>query len=253
MKKRISLLFIVWLMHVPLVFGLTGQEIMAKCKKSPIPMSGKSDVILNVYKDNQVTVNEISFITKRSEDFKSGKALASVTKPSKLKILIHLKEDGKTDQWVKLSTGKVKRIVGLDESLSFIDSHFSIEDLNPSENMISWEGDYFTFNNLGTVDVQGDACYKIEALPKNLKQRYEKFILYIRESDCLPRRSEFYQGGKIAKIMENSDIRMVQGYPTPFKIVMQIPDSEEKSEIILKSIQYDVEINDLIFRKEALH
>ncbi|MDY6933340.1 MAG: outer membrane lipoprotein-sorting protein [Spirochaetota bacterium] len=262
MKRYFFIIWILSLWNAPFAFGLTADEIIEEVRKKPFPISGKSVVVLKVFKDDHVSINNISFITKRSKDFTSGKMLVSVTRPSRLKILIHVKENSHTNQWVKLSSGKVKRIIGIHKLQSFIHSHFSIGGLKPSENIIlSWKTEYnkyFKAKNLGIVNMLGYECYKIEARPKEINLvkeiniEYDRMEVFLRVSDYFPVRSNFYVEGKLIKYMENHKIKMVGKYPTPFKVIMFIPDSDEKSEIHVKSIKYDIKLFNKKFSKEAL-
>jgi hypothetical protein len=240
------------LLNISPLWAITGQEVVAACKHRKLPLTGRTELILQVYKQNSLTEYSATMHAKRDPNFKGGKLLAELTKPSRLKLLIHLKPEGTTDQWVRLSSGKVKRIVGLDHAASFLHSDFSIEDFKPGQNLLLWDREYFTFENLGLIEVRGDQCYKIEARPKEIKQRYDYFQVYIRVKDCLVIRGDAYKDQKLIKSWDNYDIRMVDGYPTPFKMVVTVAGSADRSEIHLKSIQYDLPLADAMFSREYL-
>ena len=190
---------------------------------------------------------EFEIITKKYSD-DDTKALISFLKPTKIKLLTHTYKDKDDDQWLRLSSGKVKRITSSGKGKSFVNSHFCYEDLS------SRDKDDYNYTLLGSETVNGEDCYKIEAVDKKGSQGkvYDKTVIYIRKSDFFAMKVDFYQKGELYKYLENFDIREVDGIKTPFKLVMSLADGQGKTEIFTTDVKYNVEIQDRKFNKEAL-
>ena len=61
------------------------------------------------------------------------KSLVEFIKPTKIKILSHTKEGEDDDQWLRLSSGKIKRIVGSEKGKAIVQSHMTYEDFQSRE------------------------------------------------------------------------------------------------------------------------
>ena len=126
MKRTILLTLIISLISVAL-FAMTGREIINRSEQLAKPKSAKTQVIMKIYKGGNVMEKEFNLFQKtiKGED----KVLITFTKPTQIKVLTHTRSDGEDDQWLRLSSGKVKRIVGGDKSENFVQSHMTYEDL----------------------------------------------------------------------------------------------------------------------------
>jgi len=65
-------------------------------------------------------------------------------------------------------------------------------------------------------------------------------------------RIDIYMKGELHKYLENNDIRKIDGILTPFRAVMHTADGKGKTELKMKSVNYNVPIADSVFSKEAL-
>ncbi|TFG38523.1 MAG: outer membrane lipoprotein-sorting protein, partial [Syntrophobacterales bacterium] len=150
------------------------------------------------------------------------------------------------DQWLRLSSGKIKRIASSDKGKAFVNSHFYYEDLG-SRNI-----DEYDYKLLGEGKAVGEDCYKVEAIKKEGTKVYDKLILYVRKSDYFVARIDFYQKGKLHKYLENYEIKKVNDILTPFNTVMALADGKGKTELKIEKLEYNKQIQDSAFNKEAL-
>jgi hypothetical protein len=65
-------------------------------------------------------------------------------------------------------------------------------------------------------------------------------------------RVDFYKKGKLLKFLENYEIKEIDGILTPYKLKMELADGNGKTELILKGLKYNTDIDSAKFRKEAL-
>lgn len=108
----------------------------------------------------------------------------------------------------------------------------------PSLMLESWMGSDFTNDDLvresslvkdyehrmdGETKEGGDACYRIIATAKpEAPVVWTRIVLYVRKSDSIPRREEYYDSkGKVQKVLTFDDIRETGGklYPMRWKMV----------------------------------
>ena len=228
-----------------IAMAMTGKEIIDKSMEITQPDSATSTVAMRIYKGDKVLEKEFELATKKDgED--SSKALLSFTKPTKIKLLTHINKGKDDDQWLRMSSGRVTRIAASGKDKTFVNSHFTYEDLS------SRNDEDYNYTLIGSETVNGDDCHKIEAVKKEGKSAYDKSIVYVRKSDYVVLRLDIFQKGKLFKYVVNSDIRDVDGIKTPFKIVMQMADDSGKTELDVLSVQYNVELKDSMFNKDAL-
>lgn len=244
--KRIALLTLsITLMTAASLFAaMSGRDIINKSEQLAKPKSAKTKVLMKIYKGSSVMEKEFILVQKtiRGED----RVLITFTRPTQIKVLTHSHSDGDDDQWLRLSSGKVKRIVGGDKSENFVQSHMTYEDLE------SRDVNNYTYKTLNDAKVNGDKCYTVEALKKSGTKTYSKYVLYVRKSDYFVVKIDFYQKGKLFKTLENQNIQKIKGILTPMKIVVSMADNGGRTELIVDKVIYNISIRDSVFSKEAL-
>ncbi len=243
--KRISILtLIITFLTAISLFAMSGREIIDRSEKLPKPKSAKTMVNMNIYKGSSVMEKEFTLMQKTTRD--GDRVLITFTKPTQIKVLTHSKKEGEDDQWLRLSSGKVKRIVGGDKSENFVQSHMTYEDLE------SRDIENYTYKTLQDAKVNGDNCYTVEAVKKSGNKTYSKYLLYIRKSDFFLVKIDFYQKDKLFKSLENQNITKNNGILTPMKIVVTMADGSGRTELIVQKVLYNVNIEDSTFSKDAL-
>ena len=224
--------------------ALTGREIIDKSDALMDPTTAESTVIMLIKKGGNVVEKEFNLLSK---DYGENKrALISFTRPTQIKLLTHTYKKRDDDQWLRLSSGKIKRIAQSDKDKSFVNSHFWYEDLS------SREIDDYNYNYVGDASAVGFDCYKVESVRKSGTKVYDKTILYARKSDCFIVRVDFFRDGKILKYLENHDIKAVSGILTPFKAIMSMANKSGNTELNVKSIRYNMAVADSKMVKESL-
>jgi hypothetical protein len=246
MRARAAILFILLCFSSQSLWAYTGREIMEKSDALPEAKTAKSIVMMFIHKGDRVIEKEFTILSKKFEN-DEDKALLSFQKPTRIKLLTHSKKVGDDDQWLRLSSGKVKRIASSDKGKSFVNSHFYYEDLN------SRDIDDYEYKYIGDETAVGVDCYKVESIKKaGMKKVYDRAILYVRKSDFFIVRIDFYQKGKFHKYLENSEIQKIDNILTPFRVVMSLENGKGRTELKVKSVLYNTEIKSSEFNKEAL-
>jgi len=246
MKARAAILFILLCFLSQSLWAYTGREIIEKSDALPEAKTAKSIVMMLIHQGDRVIEKEFTILSKKFEN-DEDKTLLSFQKPTRIKLLTHSKKGGDDDQWLRLSSGKVKRIASSDKGKSFVNSHFYYEDLN------SRDIDDYEYKYIGDETAVGVDCYKVESIKKaGMKKVYDRAILYVRKSDFFIVRIDFYQKGEFHKYLENSEIQKIDNILTPFRVVMSLANGKGRTELKVTSVLYNTEIKSSEFNKEAL-
>jgi len=227
------------------VFALTGRDIMEKNEALPEADTTVSTVLMLIHKGDRITEKEFGSQSKKYQD-SEDKILISFTRPTRIKLLTHAHKGADDDQWLRLSSGRVKRIASSDKGKPFVNSHFYYEDIG------SRDIDDYTYKLLGEATALGDGCYAVEAIKEIGEKVYSKLILYVRKADYFIVRIDFYEENEFHKYLENHDIRTVDGILTPFSTIMTRADGKGRTELKILELEYNKGLSDSTFNKEAL-
>ncbi len=245
MKKLIfSILIMLFSCHV--LFALTGREIMEKSDALPEPDSASSKVFMKIKKGARVMNKEFNMFMKKSAK-DEDRVLIKFTKPTKIQLLTHSHDNGDDDQWLRLSSGRVKRIASSDKDKPFVNSHFFYEDME------SRDIDDYNYKYLGESTALDEKCYKVESVRKKSGSRvYDKTIVYARKSDCFVVRIDFYKNGRLLKYLENYKIKKISGILTPMKVVMMQANQMGGTMLRVTDVKYNRKVSAALFNKESL-
>ncbi|MBN2079150.1 MAG: outer membrane lipoprotein-sorting protein [Spirochaetes bacterium] len=245
MKRTTLIPVIALLFAASSLYALTGREIMERTEKLAKPQTTRAQSVMKIYRNGELReTKEFEMTGKKYGD--DSRALIEFLRPTRIKFLMHSYKSREDNQWLKTTGGKPKRIAGGDRGNSFVHSHLSYEDLQ------SREIDDYDYRYLGDETSLGEECYKVEAIKKSSDRVYEKVILFVRKSDHFILAIQFFQKGKLLKYLHNYDIRNVDGILTPFKAVMFLPGNRGKTELLMKSVRYNIPVADSAFSKATL-
>jgi hypothetical protein len=242
--KTIWVILLACLMAAP-VHALTGRGIMEKSEELPEAETAASKMLMRIHKGGREIEKEFVLQMKQFPDGED-KALISFIRPTKIKLLTHSHKGREDDQWLRLSSGRVKRVASSSKEKPFVNSHFYYEDLT------SVDIDDYRFKLLGEGEAAGKPCYKVEAVRVEGERVYDKVVFYARKSDYFIQRIDFYKDGEFHKYLENRQVKKIDGILTPRRVVMTRADGKGKTELILQGVQYNIEIDSVRFKKEAL-
>lgn len=227
------------------LFAMTGREVVDRSEAIPSADTVTSYVVMEIEK--QGSLIEKSFtLTAMEGEGGEDRALIAFDNPSRIKLLTHTHKGQDDDQWLQMSSGKVKRITQSSKNKSFVNSHFTYEDIS------SRDVDDYAYTLLGSAAVAGEPCYKVESVRTRGAKVYDKTVLYISEKDWFLRKIDFYERDKILKSLENRDIRAINGFLTPHVVVMREVGNGGETRLLLKKIDYNLPMKPTDFRKEAL-
>ncbi len=245
MKGRIFVVCMMIFLFCQPLYALTGREIMEKSDALPEPNTALSKILMLIHKGSGVEEKEFVLQMKQYPN-DEDKAMIAFIRPTQIKLLTHSHKAADDDQWLRLSSGKIKRIASSSKGKPFVNSHFYYEDLT------SVDIDDYDYQLLGEGKAVGEDCYQVQGIKKVGEKVYDKVVFYPRKSDCFVVRIDFYKDGEFHKFLENYEVKTIDGILTPHKVKMALADGKGYTELELKGLKYNSEIDDSKFNKEAL-
>jgi len=244
MRNKILFTTLIFILTAVNIYAMTGRQIMDKSEALKQPDTVKAAVIMIINKGGSLTEKEFELLGKKAG--KDEKVLIEFRKPTQIKFLTHTHKKGEDDQWLMMSSGKVKRIAAGERTQPFVNSHFYYEDMK------SRDIDSYSYTLTGEADAAGAKCYKVEAIPSGKDSVYSKAVFYVRKSDFFIVRADIYKDGVLLKYIENYDIKNVNGILTPYRAVMSMAEGKGNTELKIRSIEYNKPVSDSALSKESL-
>jgi outer membrane lipoprotein-sorting protein len=152
---------------------------------------------------------------------------------------------GGSDRWIYLpSLGKVRRVAASESGGRFMGTDFSYDDISLLDRDISLD----TYTLLREETLNGNACYVIQAVPKDGSWQYSKTIAWIDKTRYLTYKSEMYnRRGDVIKVMEMSEYKDAQGRLTPMQTKISTVADGTSTTIYIEIIKYDDPIPEAVF------
>lgn len=180
--------------------NLTGRDIIEKTLNLPAPSDMTSTLTMTLTnKSGQTRIREIKQFTKDLGDVE--KSIMFFVSPADVKNTSFMNwsydDDRTDDQWIYLpALRKVKRISSDSKSDYFMGSDFTYDDLGDRKL------DADTHKLLKEETVDGIECYVVESTPKDTDYMYSKTITWVRKSNFVGLKKEFYdEDGELLKIL----------------------------------------------------
>ncbi len=223
--------------------ALTAKEIMQNNDALPDGETSLQENVLVIIKSGREQIKKFGTVFKRYDE--KRRMRMSFTFPTRLEFLVWDEPGTDSLQWLKMSSGRVRKISTSDKGNSWVSSDFYNEDI--SEFNIS---DH-EYTLLGEVEVDGVPCYQVQSEKLFEPRVYSKRIHYISKQDFVLRRVDFYEDGKHRKTLTLQNIELIEGVYTPRKAVMERTDGKSKSILYLKSVQYNQPVADQKLTRET--
>ena len=251
MKRRIFL--IAGMIFASSLFAqeLTGYEI---AKRADEVDDGKtSSYTATMTLTNKKGSKRIREIFMRKKDYGDvEKSVIVFTVPKDVTGVAYLsfdypdKADGskdESDSWLYMpAMKKVRRISGSGKDDEFMGSDFTYADMG--ERGLSKD----TFTLLGSEDVDGADCWKVEAKAKDKSEKTQRRILWFRKDNYILAKGEFYnRTDKLERELSCSDIKQIDGIWTTGKMFMKNVKSGHSTLLETKDVKYNIELSDSLF------
>jgi len=196
-------------------------------------------------------VRKTSMASRTFDNGRIEKRIIRFLSPAEVKgtgLLIFDNEDESDDMWIFMpALRKTRRIVSSEKSKSFMGSEFSNAD------MTAPVLDDFSYKILGSENINGVECWKIEKLPLDEDISDEtgisREILWVSKKQYISVRSEYYDlDEELWKIRISSDVKEITtGKYMASYMKMENIQNGRTSEFTLDQIQYNPEVKEEYF------
>jgi len=143
---------------------------------------------------------------------------------------------------------KINRVIKVPSSMmsqSWMGSDFSNKDISRADDIV----DQYDHNLLSESDNDGRVAYEIESIPhEDAAVVWGKEVLVVREDNVLVEHSFYDQDNELVKTLRTLEIGEMGGRTVAVHQRMEKVDaSDEWTEIIVDSVEFDVELSDNVF------
>lgn len=255
MKTKTVLTFLaIFIMMIP-ASAQTAREIAEKAENAIYFESMEMVSVLKIYDaNNNVRMRQLATASRKFNN--TTKTLIKFLSPADVKgtsILIYDYENESDAMWIYLpALRKTRRIVSSEKGKSFMGSEFSNADMSkPNMN------DY-TYKNLGTGEIDGKSCWKIEStcLNEDIEDEngFSRKVMWIEKDNYLTRRIEYYDfDNELFKIMTLNDYKKQgNGGYFAFQMEMQNTQTGRKSTLTVDKFQLGSNMSEAQFAANAL-
>ena len=246
MKKQTYLTFIILIILSVFSFPLsaeTARSIMEKNDALPEGETFRKDSVLVVMKSGKAEKKE--FVTTGKEYDRKWRKSSQFTFPSKMGFLVWDEPGKDSQQWIKLTSGKVRKIATSEKGKPWMNSHFYNQDI--SQNYIE---DY-EYSLLGEENIGEEPCYMIKAVKIRGEKVYSHSIIYVGKNDFKKYRVEFFEKGLHTKTLDFGKYEDIMGIPTARKMTMSRTDGKGKSILYIRNAKYNSQVDDRKLTREA--
>lgn len=159
----------------------------------------------------------------------------------------------KTDSQMWLYFPKAERVQKISGHMmrqGMMGSDVSYEDMMDDEDF----EDLYTATVMGSEDLDGRKCWKVEAIAKDSSVTYPKRVIWIDDALRIPSKQELYAlSGMLLKTWTMSDVKVIDGKNVPMRMV--ITDSLKagsSTTIVTEEITFDVPLAEEVFSRRWL-
>ena len=139
---------------------------------------------------------------------------------------------------------KAVKITLLSKSQAFTGTDFSYEDMSGSS-----YSERFTPKILSSPD---DKNYQLELMPKSMKSKYSKILVYLDKTHLYPVKMEYFDKNKVYFKNATYKYKKQGKYWYAEEVLMTNFKKEHSTGIILTEIKFDQDIDDNVFTVENL-
>jgi len=250
MKLKLSLLIFtifILLFSTSTVFALTVDEIMDKMEETAPDFTTQktiSEMIL-IDKNGKEETREMIMFSQKGEDDQTSTLMRFLSPKSVKGVTLLNINDGEKIYLYMPAYNKPRRIASSSKGDEFMGTGLSYEDMSM---------DYEDKDYEKKLLEETDGEYIVEVLPSGEDLSYEKIILHIDKENFYAKKVEFYEAGnELTKTLTINKIKVEDtGKVTPLEIAFTDMVENRVTKIIIKEIEYNVELSSSFFSIRTL-
>ncbi|MBE3113348.1 MAG: outer membrane lipoprotein-sorting protein [Actinobacteria bacterium] len=226
---------------------LTVDEIMDKIDETSPDFSTQktiSEMILTD-KDGNEEIREMIMFSQKGEDEKTSTLVRFLSPKSVKDVTLLNVNDGEKIYLYMPAYNKPRRIAGSSKGEEFMGTGLSYEDMSM---------DYENKDYEKKLLEETDSEYKIEIIPSGEDVSYKKIILTVDKDKFYAKKVEFYKVSEdLTKTLEIVQIQIDENDKiTPIELVFTDLVKNQKTKIVIKEMEYNVELSSDFFSIRTL-
>jgi len=229
---------------------LTGSNIIDKVEEllNPQTAHGKMKMTIETSSGQFRT-----FVYESWNKDEGEKTLIRYLEPRRVKDQAILMLNNADDIWMYFPrTERVRKLATHAKKQKMQGSDFSYEDLRSGGSF----KDDFAALRLADEKKEGHDCYTVELKRKSESDvSYSRLLIWVIKDNFYPILIEYYDENdpdKLIKRLTQQDIRIIDGFPTAFKMVMHNVNDQTQTVMEIVEIEYDVDLPDNLFTERSL-
>jgi len=227
--------------------SLTVDEIMDKMEETAPDFTTQktiSEMIL-IDEDGKEEIREMIMFSQKGEDEKTSTLMRFLSPKSVKGVTLLNINDGEKIYLYMPAYNKPRRIAGSSKGDEFMGTGLSYEDMSM---------DYKDNDYEKKLLEEMDSEYIIEVLPTEEDVSYEKIILHVDKEKFYATKVEFYEAdNELTKTLTINKIKVDDnGKVTPMEIEFTDIAENQKTKIVMKETEYDVELSSGFFSIRTL-
>lgn len=227
--------------------SLTVDEIMDKMEETAPDFTTQktiSEMIL-IDEEGNEEVREMIMFSQKGEDDQTSTLMRFLSPKSVKGVTLLNINDGEKIYLYMPAYNKPRRIAGSSKSDEFMGTGLSYEDMSM---------DYKDNDYEKKLLEETDNEYIIEVLPTEEDVSYEKIILHVDKEKFYAKKVEFYKTiSELTKTLTINKIKVDDnGKVTPMEIEFTDIAENQKTKIVMKETEYDVELSSSFFSIRSL-
>jgi hypothetical protein len=247
MNKSLSLICVTFPF---LLAAQSPRQVIEESQRRARSTSQRYEGVLEVIApDGKVSTK--SWQSVRIGSYGASKAVIRFTSPAQIKgvaLLVVNHPDRASDQWMWTpSIARDRRIALQDRSTRFFGTDFSFEDLEERD------VDQYDYRLTGEEPIDGAACWRIEARPRQTKtSQYNLSRVWVRKDNYVAAQWENFVKDQLVRRLHAADFQNVQGIWTAR--TLEMTDLRRKSRTVLRmqKLEYNMPLKDEDFTVQAL-
>jgi len=252
MNRVLLVLLIAALFAIPAAHaGMSGREVYEKVHEVRTQALNRQSEATMTLLDKGGGIRSRSLVEySKQVGPEAYKVLVVFKTPPDLKdvgFLVHARTFSDRDLWAYFPEFKrVRRIPVSSQDDSFFGSDFSYDDFGGPPNL-----DEYSFSILRDEVLDGTPCHVIEVTPK-VRRKYSRYVAWVAKEQWVHRKIEYYQEKELYRAGTFSDVRVIDGIPTPFAMRMENVRTGHRTELAIDSVRYHTDFPDELFSQRSL-
>ena len=227
--------------------SLTVDEITDKMEETVPDFTTQktiSEMIL-IDEDGKEEIREMIMFSQKGEDEKTSTLMRFLSPKSVKGVTLLNINDGEKIYLYMPAYNKPRRIAGSSKGDEFMGTGLSYEDMS-----MDYEDKEYEKKLLEETDAE----YIVEVLPNEEDVSYEKIILHVDKEKFYAKKVEFYKTiNELTKTLTINKIKVDDnGKVTPMEIEFIDIAENQKTKIVMKETEYDVELSSSFFSIRTL-